>query len=155
MEWSCKDWSGEWPDRSGGECNGVELKGLEWRVATSEWRRVEWSGAERIGVESGQIGVEESGVEWRALKELEQADAGQKGSSPVMQLQTELIAIMQKQLAIRREQLAETARQEQIMDDYHCELGAVYSSNFRNNINIKSQDPDSSIYDGWQPGSAV
>ena len=37
----------------------------------------------------------------------------------------------------------------------HCELGAVYSSNFRNNINIKSQDPDSSIYDGWQPGSAI
>ena len=62
MEWSCKGWSGEWPDRSGGECSGVKVIGLEWRVARSEWRRVEWSGAERTGVESGQIGVEESGV---------------------------------------------------------------------------------------------
>ena len=30
----------EWPDRSEGEWNGVELKELEWRVARSEWRRV-------------------------------------------------------------------------------------------------------------------
>ena len=42
----------------------MELQGLEWRVARSEWRRVQWSGAERTGVESGQIGVEESGMEW-------------------------------------------------------------------------------------------
>ena len=56
---------------SGSSCDTKALSELEWRVATSEWRRVEWSGAERTGVESGQIGVEESGVEWRALKELE------------------------------------------------------------------------------------
>ena len=40
-------------------------------MATSEWRRVEWSGAERTGVESGQIGVEESGMarsEWRRVE---------------------------------------------------------------------------------------
>ena len=43
----------EWPDRSGGEWNGVELKGLEWRVARSEWRRVEWGDGDRTGVESG------------------------------------------------------------------------------------------------------
>ena len=36
----------------------MELKGLEWRVARSEWRRVEWGGGDRTGVESGQIGVE-------------------------------------------------------------------------------------------------
>ena len=43
--------SGEWPDRSGGEWNGVKVIGLEWRVAKVEWRRVEWNVVELQGLE--------------------------------------------------------------------------------------------------------
>lgn len=71
-------------------------------------KRKQWRGPRKFG-------------EWmRALaeRELEQAEACQSGSSSLMQLQTGLIANMEKQLAIQREQLAEAARREQIMDDY-------------------------------------
>ena len=57
----------------------MELKGLEWRVARSEWRRVEWGEGDRTGVESGQIGVEESGMarsEWRRVEWSGAARAG-------------------------------------------------------------------------------
>ena len=85
---------------------GLEERFLEHRARLE--KRKEWRGPRKFG----------GWMRGLAERELEQADAGQKGSSSVMQLQTELIAIMQKQLAIQREQLAETARQEQIMDDY-------------------------------------
>jgi hypothetical protein len=66
----------------------VELKGLEWRVARSEWRRVEWGEGERAGVESawpdrsgGEWNeVELEGLEWRvARSEWRRVESGQIG----------------------------------------------------------------------------
>ena len=48
----------------GAERIGVELKGLEWRVATVEWVRVEWSGADKSGVRWNGGGGGGSGVQW-------------------------------------------------------------------------------------------
>ena len=82
---------------------GLEERFLAHRARLE--KRKEWRGPRKFG-------------EWMrglAKRELEQADAGQRGNS---QLQTELIATMTKMIANLREQLDETARQEQIVDDY-------------------------------------
>ena len=85
---------------------GLEERFLTLRASLEKRRK--WVGPRKFG-------------EWirgLAERELGQAEACQSGSSSLMQLQTGLIANMEKQLAIQREQLAEAAGREQIMDDY-------------------------------------
>ena len=62
----------------------MELKGLEWRVARSEWRRVEWGEGDRTGVGSGQpdrSGGEWNGVELKALEWRVAITGGAPGAS--------------------------------------------------------------------------